>query len=184
MTGDRRRDDWRARRDAASAREVARRKASLFPDWKEATTATLGPPSHPLSGDWRGLYKKFRAKHDDLVTRRKVPPGRFISEDEFIQRYIAQRGRCDLTGREFKSGIRPSTHFTLPGVPSLDRIDQRQGYIPGNVRLVIFEANRARGDGSDEELIALCRDIVAYHRRRARSSKSRTQRTDSRPDPF
>lgn len=42
--------------------------------------------------------------------------------------------------------------------PSLDRIDNKAGYVPGNVRVVSYRANVLRGDSTAEELRALLRD--------------------------
>ena len=164
---------WRARRDASLAEEAAKRKASLFPDFAPRSARTMAAPSLPLNGFWRQLYSKFRTKHVALFSIGAVPAGPFITEDELVAIYRAQGGRCELSGREFGAGTRTSSHFTLPGVPSLDRLDQRRGYIIGNVRLVVFEANRARGDGTDEELIMLCRDIIARSKKRPRPKPKR-----------
>ncbi len=162
MTGSTGRHGWRERREAAAAEADARRKASFFPDWVPPATRAPKPPSQSLTGFWLEIYTTTRSKHLGLVRREIVADAPYITKDEFVALYEAQRGRCALTGREFADGPRTAHHFTLPGVPSLDRIDQRKGYVAGNVRLVIFEANRARGDGDDEELVALCHDIIAH----------------------
>jgi hypothetical protein len=39
--------------------------------------------------------------------------------------------------------------------PSLDRIDNAKGYVPGNVRIISYKANKAKSDLTDRELIAL-----------------------------
>lgn len=39
--------------------------------------------------------------------------------------------------------------------PSLDRIDPRRGYVPGNVRVISDRANRLKGNRSLKELLAL-----------------------------
>ncbi len=45
-----------------------------------------------------------------------------------------------------------------PNSPSLDRIDNKRGYIPGNVRVISYRANILKGDASVEEV----RKILAY----------------------
>jgi hypothetical protein len=39
--------------------------------------------------------------------------------------------------------------------PSLDRVDPRKGYVPGNVRVISDRANRLKGDRSLSEIQAL-----------------------------
>jgi hypothetical protein len=45
-----------------------------------------------------------------------------------------------------------------PGSPSLDRTDNRLGYVKGNVRIISDRANRLKFNATDEELIALGKD--------------------------
>lgn len=45
----------------------------------------------------------------------------------------------------------------LPQSPSLDRIDNRLGYVPGNVQVVSWRANELKKDATPRELIALGR---------------------------
>ena len=42
---------------------------------------------------------------------------------------------------------------------SLDRIDPSKGYIPGNVEVVSFQANRMKADASTEELLIFANAI-------------------------
>lgn len=39
-----------------------------------------------------------------------------------------------------------------PGTPSLDRIDNSRGYVPGNIRVISYRANSLKSDASAEEL--------------------------------
>jgi hypothetical protein len=39
--------------------------------------------------------------------------------------------------------------------PSLDRVDNTRGYVPGNVRIISFRANLLKRDATDKELAAL-----------------------------
>lgn len=45
-----------------------------------------------------------------------------------------------------------------PGAPSLDRLDNTAGYIPGNVRIVSYRANVLRNDATAAELRRLLAD--------------------------
>lgn len=49
----------------------------------------------------------------------------------------------------------------LDSIPSLDRIDNSKGYVPGNVVVVSFRANRIKGNSTIEEL----RKVAEYYER-------------------
>lgn len=55
---------------------------------------------------------------------------------------------CQLTGVPFSDDLVPGCR-TRPWAPTVDRIDNSKGYVVGNVRLVCWAANRARGDWPD-----------------------------------
>lgn len=65
-------------------------------------------------------------------------------------------GICPVSGRPMTM-IRGNKY---PANASLDRINSNLGYIPGNVRWVRKEVNFAKQEMTDEELIALCREII------------------------
>ncbi len=46
------------------------------------------------------------------------------------------------------------------GSPSLDRIDNKRGYEPGNVRIISFRANQLKSNATSEELQALALDYI------------------------
>jgi hypothetical protein len=48
-------------------------------------------------------------------------------------------GRCQLTGIRFQK----SKHKPNPFASSIDRIDSTKGYVPGNVRVVLWAINCA-----------------------------------------
>lgn len=62
---------------------------------------------------------------------------------------------CPVLGIPLRvgTGLGPS-----PDSPSVDRIDNSKGYVPENVRVVSWRANRVHGDATLEEL----RSIVAF----------------------
>lgn len=45
-----------------------------------------------------------------------------------------------------------------PNSPSIDRIDNKKGYILGNVQVISYRANMLKGDASIEEV----RRVLAY----------------------
>lgn len=85
-----------------------------------------------------------------------------IDADWFDRCLRDQDGVCALTGRTFHVG-RLKRHSDIP---SIDRIDSSLGYIPSNCRIVIYAANLAKMDMTDEEFRDLCIDVVARAARR------------------
>lgn len=58
--------------------------------------------------------------------------------------------RCSITGMELE--FRPwRPRYLLK--PSLDRIDGKKGYVPGNVQVVALWANMARGNAAIDEIV-------------------------------
>ena len=47
--------------------------------------------------------------------------------------------------------------------PSLDRIHNDQGYIPGNVRVISYKANKMKNNASVSELLAFAKGVIAVH---------------------
>jgi hypothetical protein len=76
-----------------------------------------------------------------------------ISISELMEIWRNQKGRCALSGIEMTwigGGGKP-TATSL----SLDRINQKKGYVSGNVRLLCFSVNSFRGRLTDLELFRL-----------------------------
>ena len=63
---------------------------------------------------------------------------------------LALPERCPLLGIEFSSGI--GTGQPNDGSPTIDRIDNTQGYVPGNVWVVSHKANRIKNNATVEEM--------------------------------
>ena len=60
---------------------------------------------------------------------------------------------CPILGIELNTTERARM---APSSPSLDRIDPAKGYVPGNVWVISWRANRMKCDASPEELRAFC----------------------------
>ena len=79
-------------------------------------------------------------------------------------------GACALTGLYF-SEVRIYGAHKRPFIPSLDRKDNRKGYIKGNVRIVCFAVNAALSTWGDAvfSIVALARDHQMRYPRKDKS---------------
>lgn len=67
-------------------------------------------------------------------------------------------GRCEITDIPFIISKRPAPFLFSP---SIDRIDPERGYVPDNCRFILFAVNAMKGSGTDEDILAIARAIVA-----------------------
>lgn len=90
---------------------------------------------------WRGAKKRADAKGLAFnITREEVEAWLNV-------------GVCQITGLPFD--LRLGTKRQEPLAPSLDRINPKLGYVAGNVQCVCWLYNRAKGDGTHDELMIL-----------------------------
>jgi len=138
------------------------------------------------SGDW---YKKLREedpiayrklmdeKYDRRVKQTNSDPTKFaqmkyskqkagalsrgydwnLTEDD-VHKLIKETKTCQLSGRELVLEINHRDG------PSLDRIDNNNGYSMKNVQVVSQQINKARGEMSVDEFIQMCCEIADYSR--------------------
>lgn len=104
-----------------------------------------------------------------------------LSREMYPKRYMFSsiKSRCKtVTGMEFTIELKDIPDFpeycpVFPWIkldcrtgkgtnrdssPSLDRIDNLKGYIPGNIRVISFRANYMKGNAELRELLALAKD--------------------------
>lgn len=104
----------------------------------------------------------LRHKLHRLKTRTASVTDCDLTFEQLKRMYYKQGGQCVLTGRELYIGGRGHSLDAL----SIDRKNQRRGYTIRNVRLVTWQANSARNSGTDAQLVAFCRDVLKYTKRR------------------
>ena len=80
-----------------------------------------------------------------------------------IQRRI-NGGHCEITGTPFD--LSPGRKFNSP---SIDRINPREGYVIGNVRVVCHAMNAAMGDWGEEPVWKMFQSWALLPRSRKRS---------------
>ena len=78
-----------------------------------------------------------------------------------------QEWRCAVSGIRFELTPQPD-RFYAPWRPSLDRIDNARGYVPGNVRIVCVIANWAMGEWGEAALLRLARAVIRKAERERR----------------
>lgn len=83
-----------------------------------------------------------------------------ISPEYVLYLWEKQSGRCALTETVLDLTLGEAENVANKDGPSLDRIAPEFGYVMGNVRLVTFQVNCAKGSYSDIDLIQMCRAIV------------------------
>jgi hypothetical protein len=122
--------------------------------WKNATEEEIA--------ERRRKCNENTAKTKPWLSRRKRRPAAYL--------FNIARQRCRRTGTEFTITV---DDIIVPAVcpllgvlldpyaesidvhPSLDRIDSKKGYVPGNVWVVSHRANRIKSDACAEELIKI-----------------------------
>lgn len=162
--------NWKdANRDLVRARErqYAKKARMLYPDRQKRSDAKY-KLDHPekikeVQKAWRDKNKDYlynRANNytayylwENAKKRAKQYNRDFTIEisDVIVPEY------CPVLGikLQINRGIRKS------GSPSLDRIDNKKGYVKGNVRVISMRANWLKRDGSLEEF----EKIVTYMKR-------------------
>jgi hypothetical protein len=70
-------------------------------------------------------------------------------------------GLCEVTGLAFDMALKNKNQGSLS--PSIDKIDPRKGYTDDNCQIVCWLYNRAKGDGSHDEVMIL---VEALHARK------------------
>ncbi len=122
-----------------------------------ANEAELGF-KEPGLGEWKKIARKmierhrFGAKKRNLefsITQREIE--RLLRENEFA---------CCISGIKFHIGDEGFDVARNPWAPSVDRIDNRLGYVPGNVRIVCLAANIATSNWGYDILLRLANGVV------------------------
>lgn len=92
------------------------------------------------------IYKSRRS----YATKNGIPFT--ISFEEIWEAFSG--GVCQVTGVPFRTDKARGL-----ATPSLDKTIPELGYVPGNVKLVVWAFNSLKGDSSEEEAIALIKEM-------------------------
>lgn len=69
-------------------------------------------------------------------------------------------GRCEVTGIPFDTRQKPYGGLDFPFRASLDRIDNTEGYVTGNIQVVVKIFNTAKWVWNDEDVLEMARNLV------------------------
>lgn len=77
--------------------------------------------------------------------------------------YLEEMGDCcALTGIKFSATDAPGKPHMYS--PSVDRLRAGEGYVKGNVRIVLFAINSFRGTGTDTEMLNIAEALLRKQR--------------------
>lgn len=82
-----------------------------------------------------------------------------LTDDFLLDKIKEQHLKCPYTGLPFEF-----TREKSERAPSLDRINPKKGYTQDNVEWVCWAINRAKGEMTKEDLIAMCYRVVETHK--------------------
>jgi hypothetical protein len=119
----------------------------------------------------RSAFRASRAR----AKRKGVPFG--LTLDFLLGMACDQEFRCALTGIEFYASNDCKGSRVDPYMPSIDRIVPKLGYVPGNVRLVVYAVNAMILDWGEEmfeQIVAAYRLVAPQRRMEAHSLRAET----------
>lgn len=135
--------------DAIAMRERALaiyREGAVRDEWREWVSAQQGD-----SNSW------LRRTHSHMRRRTRIRGwADCISMEELVRLVRASNGACALTGLPFSRTERKHDPFSI----SVDRIDSRQGYCAGNVRLVLLAVNLGMSHWGEDAFRVIARALV------------------------
>jgi hypothetical protein len=77
-----------------------------------------------------------------------------LTEQDFLKLWKDQEGLCNFTKLPMSLTHGTAKQHNLNKM-SVDRIDNSIGYVKGNVQLISWQANCAKGTGTNEQLIEM-----------------------------
>jgi hypothetical protein len=114
-------------------------------------------PSQDIGTDWMAVARALVLRQGYAAKGRGIP---FELGERFVYDLMEQTGfRCAVSGIAF-SRTKPDGANIDPWAPSIDRIDNRQGYLHDNVRIVAIAANLAMNRWGYDMLLRLAKGVV------------------------
>ncbi len=112
------------------------------------------------STDWPEIVDGIVARQKVHARKRDLP---FQIDAGYVLRLMSQSGfRCPVSGIPF-TWSKDQVLGRGPWSPSIDRIDSKHGYVPGNIRVVCLAANIAMNAWGYDVLLRLANGVVGNH---------------------
>lgn len=108
--------------------------------------------------DARGLAWREKNKARVMLYNAKIRAKEKGLECTIVLTDVIIPAECPLLGIPFVTGQRRKP---VDGSPTLDRIDNSKGYVPGNVWVISYRANKIKNDANPAELFLIARKLSA-----------------------
>lgn len=142
-------------------RQIARKRASIEPIRR--IKEVFGVPDYQAQAIYDSIFSRFEIKRQNVKAKGKEFTCTFESLD------IPKT--CPILGiplNYFCENYRDDSY------PTFDRTDSSLGYIPGNVQIVSWRANRIKNDGTKEDHRKIADYLESLDTRRAASREGYT----------
>jgi hypothetical protein len=135
-------------------REIARIQSLHSPSEPGWDSFVCGPAGKAWISRAFNAHKQGSKKRDRDFT---------ITRQDLHDIARRSRGRCEFSYLPFQWDGGSLVAGKRPWAPSFDRIDCRQGYVKGNIRLVLLIVNTGLMDWGDEVFLRLCWGVFLMH---------------------
>lgn len=123
----------------------------------------------------RSRNRRYSKRHPDRIQRNRLTQNARTAQRMFLR----VKSRAKMLGQQFTIqvsdivvpdvcpvlGIRLNHHARTSGMkddsPSLDRIDPKKGYVPGNIRVISGRANLLKSNATVAEMELILADLKA-----------------------
>lgn len=114
----------------------------------------------PERREVRTAYLRGRRTKPQIAMALLVANAKYRAKKRGIEFTIAaidleMPSHCPVLGIPIEHGNGDQSYSARDCAPSLDRLDNSKGYVPGNVRVISWRANRLKSDGTIAELEAI-----------------------------
>lgn len=141
-------------RSAHNAR-IAKRRANN-PEWYAEREPLYSATTRKNTLEKRPWRYVFCSRRSDARIRNII----FTLTDEWCA--ARWTGKCELTGVSFRAN--PAGRGPFPFSCSLDKIKPELGYTPENCRFILWGCNGLKGSGTDEDMYAIAKALMAGRR--------------------
>lgn len=107
--------------------------------------------------DWKQIARRMVRRHRIGAKVREIPFD--LTASQVLRLMRAADFRCSISGIAF-SRQPPEILARDPWAPSIDRIENRQGYVIDNIRIVCLAANLAMNEWGYDTLLRLANAVV------------------------